>query len=505
MVEEQRLTSQTEITRILSDPEAITARDLSILEDLTKEFPYCQSFHYAYTSALRRFQPQQYEHYVQKAAFYSPEREVLYKYIHQPERFKYVLQAPGVDQILVDEPVAEIDTSSDSLPLASTELEDAVENLSVDESDEEIIEPMQSDTESPDLPELELSSEDPESEPATERSLENVSEEASVSEDDFSSSNFTALELEDDQEEDDEAIELHNSSPEIESVVPEELPLPIPVSIENAYYSVADEIETVIPEVESPFGEKETEGHPAINAVEEEASPEIASEQEEIVAAPANDPAEDRRIVGSIASSDYFVFDRSAVDPLKSPAIEENQEPDPAEVQEVNDLAKYHDDTLPYTFLWWLHKTRKEYAATYQPYVIKAPAFGVQKAGNAELNQQIIENIFHIQPELNTFPPNVLASPPVETKKKEDEIIEKFIKEEPQIRPPQLTQLDTENKARKSSEDNLDLVTETLARIYTDQMLYHKAIDIYKKLSLKFPEKKLYFAGQIEELEKKIH
>jgi len=34
-------------------------------------------------------------------------------------------------------------------------------------------------------------------------------------------------------------------------------------------------------------------------------------------------------------------------------------------------------------------------------------------------------------------------------------------------------------------------------------MLYPKAIMAYKKLMLKFPEKSLYFAGQIEQLEKK--
>src|SRR5436190_20748269 len=61
-------------------------------------------------------------------------------------------------------------------------------------------------------------------------------------------------------------------------------------------------------------------------------------------------------------------------------------------------------------------------------------------------------------------------------KKKEHVIIERFIQEEPQIRPQSSDKLDNENKAKKSSEDRDELVTETLAMIYTDQMLYHKAI-----------------------------
>jgi hypothetical protein len=48
-------------------------------------------------------------------------------------------------------------------------------------------------------------------------------------------------------------------------------------------------------------------------------------------------------------------------------------------------------------------------------------------------------------------------------------------------------------------------VSETLAQIYIDQMLYHKAIATYKKMMLKFPEKSRYFASQIEQLEKKTN
>jgi len=49
-----------------------------------------------------------------------------------------------------------------------------------------------------------------------------------------------------------------------------------------------------------------------------------------------------------------------------------------------------------------------------------------------------------------------------------------------------------------------DLITETLAKVYLKQGLYNEALQSYKKLSLKFPEKNSYFATQIEKIEKLI-
>ena len=172
---------------------------------------------------------------------------------------------------------------------------------------------------------------------------------------------------------------------------------------------------------------------------------------------------------------------------------------------EQHDVSKYHDEKMPYTFMWWLDKTRKEHAQAYQPY-IKPPGAPSKKEKKItdELQQQYFENIFHITSveELDKATPPPAAP---DFKRKEQVIIERFIKEEPQIKPQSSDKLDNENKAKKSSEDRDELVSETLAGIYSDQMLYHKAIASYKKLILKFPEKSRYFAEKIEQLEKKTN
>lgn len=169
-------------------------------------------------------------------------------------------------------------------------------------------------------------------------------------------------------------------------------------------------------------------------------------------------------------------------------------------------VSKYDDDKMPFSFLWWLNKTRKEYSDTYQPYVdFKLDTTqNIKRTSVDQLSSQIIENIFHLQSPLEEME-NAPKTVPFQVRRKEDSILEKFIKEEPQIKAPKSQKLDTENKARKSSEDPNDLVSETLAQIYIDQMLVQKAIDTYKKLSLKYPEKSTYFADQIIELEKTIN
>ncbi|MDB4329591.1 hypothetical protein N9941_01365, partial [Flavobacteriaceae bacterium] len=48
------------------------------------------------------------------------------------------------------------------------------------------------------------------------------------------------------------------------------------------------------------------------------------------------------------------------------------------------------------------------------------------------------------------------------------------------------------------------LMTETLARVYLEQKKYKKALQAYKILSLKYPEKNSFFASQIKVVQKLI-
>jgi len=78
-----------------------------------------------------------------------------------------------------------------------------------------------------------------------------------------------------------------------------------------------------------------------------------------------------------------------------------------------------------------------------------------------------------------------------------DTLVDSFLKSNPKLIP---NESQFEVDLMTGMQENTEIATETLADIYATQGHKDKAIEIFQQLILKYPEKHIYFAAQIEKL-----
>ncbi len=84
------------------------------------------------------------------------------------------------------------------------------------------------------------------------------------------------------------------------------------------------------------------------------------------------------------------------------------------------------------------------------------------------------------------------------------DLIDEFIRVNPRMPKPNEIKKGDKDISLNSLKESDAFMTETLAEIYLKQGYYYKALHAYEKLSLKYPEKSIYFASQIQKIKELI-
>ncbi len=185
----------------------------------------------------------------------------------------------------------------------------------------------------------------------------------------------------------------------------------------------------------------------------------------------------------AILNPDLFERKQESVEKLADPTSEDEKKVSKTEAEETLEIDKPLDFTKKdtHSFSEWLKLTKAN--PIERSTTEKAPTRSAEEkeAFSEEIDQ---EN----------------RSSDQERKFK---MIEKFIQEKPKIKPAE-QQTTKADLAKPYIQTPDALMTETLAKVYLQQKNYKKAIQAYKILILKNPEKSGFFADQIRAIEKII-
>ena len=496
--------TRDQFTDFLRDPASIANFAGDELQQLVADFPYCQPLRVLQLKQLKLNNSIQYSSRLKETAAYSPDRVKLYQVMNSknkttspvgisafPDLVENTIdQNPIIEEVATDLTSLSEQTPTGELAKANTEIEEVVNQAQTIESDNtNTVEPAEVNPQEiivNRLKELDLWVEKVEEQ---EEEKANISETASTIE-----SPLETMEIDAEPS----IIQENNEQESVfeETRLTEESEVESPLEINEQ----ADHNTLV-----SGYLESITQSNEMISA-STNGSPQQASEQDETPVLSFTEwlkrkdfPHEERK--EDISSTTEFkntskeeapvvaklLYLKEVVHEPSAPALEP---PTATKVEEIKTenteppIASVSDEPAPINQPVRTLRTNEELG-------LKEVIRPIKKGRAAER-----KNKNKAEEKSNNQKPNV-------NPEHQSNIIDRFIQEEPRITPIKATIYNPVNMARRSTIQPDDVVTETLAMIYAQQGNFEKAIAFYEKLSLKFPEKSVYFASLIQELKNK--
>ncbi len=544
------------VLELLQRPENISREDISLLQNEISKFPYMQSIRTLHLSAIFNFDAENYQKELTKTAAYTTDKKILYTFINKKneeekkelKKFKKIIlsKAENDAEQTVEEPVNIVEVPEQNVTENSSEnLTETVEKIEAEKpvvthpksvvGDTELEAPIldKKENEFEVLKELEILEIENQLLEQEKEEEENAEIAFKTREEDLNFSKETVLEHID-----------QSDDKEITSVKPSDISF-------NGFESFLPNVKFTVPSVqkEEPKSEPKAE-IPAPIIEEKQTEEKIKSEEVPSEKTPElNISAPEKTEI--IEEKTEMTIEKEEPQVINTPILTEEKE---EIVEEI------HTDWKPMNFVMNPLDSMIQKPAVSQPKAIEKPVEVkpeiatteektiVEEVAPIELKKENIEevkiaekpieksilntsflknnvqetpvqtvenqieavsveeNISNVPDFVNTWQSwlkidrSMVKTPeniPVKVIEKKAEIIDKFIEENPKI-----SQLKEEVSfvVKEKNDDISHLMTETLAKLYTEQRLYTKAIKAYEILQNKHPEKAEDFKVKIQEI-----
>lgn len=527
------------VLELLQRPENISKEDITLLQNEISKFPYMQSIRTLRLSAIFNFDAENYQKELTKTAAYTTDKKILYTFINKKNeeekkeltKFKKIVLVKAENEVekTVEESVNTVEVPEQNITENPSEnLTETVEKIEAEKpvvthpksvvGDTELEAPILDKKENEfevlkELEILEIENQLLEQEKAEE---ENAEIAFKTREEDLNFSKETVLEHID-----------KSDDKEITSVKPSDISF-------NGFESFLPNVKFTVPSAQKEEPKSEPKAEISAPIIEEKSteeeikSEEVPSENtsEVNISAPEKTEIIEENTEMTIEKEEIHTdwkpmnFVMNPLDSMiQKPAVSQPKATEkPVEVEVKPEIAtteekKIVEEVAPIELKKEVLEEVKIEEKPIEKSILNTSFLktNVQETPVQTLENQVEkvsaeENNSNVPGFVNTWQSwlkidrSMVKTPeniPVKVIEKKAEIIDKFIEENPKI-----SQLKEEvNFVVKEKNDDIShLMTETLAKLYTEQRLYTKAIKAYEILQNKHPEKAEDFKAKIQEI-----
>ena len=466
---------ETRIIDLIKNPETLRVEDLSLLETEIEKFPYMQSLRAIYLLGVHRFYNENFSKELAKTAAYTTDKRILYNLINKTNENMAAALAASAFPFKTD-----LATKTPKIQEVKTEAIPAPAEVKIEEKTDLV----------------------------TEKQSVEISEPVSF--------------VEENKNEKQQAVNIETPSIPDVSLVEEpqsDVLSPEKTETEKTELTAAEYIAAEMAKLKAGAATEE----PAIAEKEENIE---TTETIEIISEAEKEERE--------TTIDFYARKQTSF-VEETPAQKENIYSSEKTVEEKTTEKEEKETTIDFYASKKANSDAQEEQTSYSPVNIYQKQIDTEKEDTAEVSKNLVqeENISTTEEAANSEKPEPKAEiekvseaakptsnsnvtsfistwkswlkidrseivTPSEQDKKAA-IIDKFIENNPKISP---IKEDVDFIVKEKSNDISHLMTETLAQLYVEQKLYTKAIQAYKILQEKHPEKTEEFEERIEEIKK---